>query len=117
MVTSTRTPRVSRGSGGVLPPRVVAATFVALLVACAHARPEILGPEARALEAAGCSPVGEVRGVGVGGWGTTRDQQLYWATAEAYALSEPLGATHVAFVSETGDQNELVLEGVAYRCP
>jgi hypothetical protein len=90
---------------------------IVLALALACAAPQALGPDARTLEGAGCVKVGEVTGVGVGGWGTTRDMQLYWATSEAYKFASELGATDVAFVKETGDQNLLVLEGIAYRCP
>jgi hypothetical protein len=90
---------------------------IVLVLALACAAPRALGPDARTLEGAGCVKVGEVTGVGVGGWGTTRDLQLYWATSEAYKFASEMGATDVAFVNETGDQNLLVLEGIAYRCP
>lgn len=97
--------------------RVLRWSGLSLVLVLGCAGPRALGPDARALESAGCVKVGEVTGVGVGGWGTTRDLQLYWATSEAYKFASEMGATDVAFVNETGDQNLLALEGIAYRCP
>jgi hypothetical protein len=67
-------------------------------------------------ELAQCRQLGRVEGEGVGGWGTTRDQQQYWARRDALNAAEKQGATHLEIVSEIDDPSRLVVDGVTYRC-
>jgi uncharacterized lipoprotein YmbA len=92
------------------------------LAACATAGKsrEVLSisgaPEVKAEDLAQCRALGPVHGEGVGGWGTTRDQQQYWARKDVANLAEKRGATHVEIVHELDDPNRLTVDGVAYRC-
>jgi hypothetical protein len=97
---------------------------VLLLLACSTAgsamRPELLrvgdAPAVRPEDLARCERLGKVQGVGIGGWGTTHDQQQYWARKEAENIASDMGATHVKVDWERDDPNALTVYGDAYRC-
>jgi hypothetical protein len=92
------------------------------LLACAAAprRAEVLDVgDAAHVEAADlgrCRKLGPIQGNGEGGWGTSRDQQQYWARKEATRLAEEQGATNVWVTWERDDPNILTVYGVAYDC-
>jgi len=104
--------------------KIAQAPALAVLLGCStmrpSARPEVLlVGDATAIEPgdlARCERLGDVQGVGIGGWGATRDQQQYWARKEAMNLASDRRATHVLVTSERDDPNALTVYGVAYRC-
>lgn len=91
------------------------------VAACATPREtEVLvlrgAPTEQVVDLSQCQQLGSVEGVGPGGWGTTRDQQEYWARTDAAALGAALGATHVAILRERDDPVRMTVDGLAYQC-
>lgn len=116
-------PRCAGGQNDCVRKMAQAAGLAALL-GCStlrpSGRPEVLLVGDASAVAPGdlerCEKLGGVQGVGIGGWGTTRDQQQFWARKEALNLASDRRATHVLVTSERDDPNALTVYGVAYRC-
>lgn len=102
-------------------PWLVAVSALACAGPRAEQQQEVLSvgraPRLQADDLVRCKPLVRVEGVGVGGWGTTRDMQEYWARNDAVAKGESYGATHVLVLSERDDQTRMTVEAQAYDCP